>query len=88
MKQGVDIKIGDGGNRVELQCVHQRGCLYVVPSEASWVCTQEQLCGHSIAGFFKELVALEDPRLDRLMQRWGLYYRALPLDEPLQEKER
>ena len=30
----------------------------------------------------KELAGLEDPRVKEAMQRWGLYFRERPLDEP------
>ena len=33
-----------------------------------------------MAGFFRELIALKDPRVESLMQQWGLYYRSLPLE--------
>ena len=81
MPYGITIKQDQGGNRLEIQCMHQRGLLYVVPSEASWVCAQEQLHAHSLAGFLGELVKLQDPRVKGLMQRWGLYFRELPHEE-------
>jgi hypothetical protein len=34
---------------------------------------------HVLAGFFKEIAALEDPRIREAMNRWGLYYRARAL---------
>jgi hypothetical protein len=46
-----------------------------VPSEASWVCAQEHLHAHAIAGFFKELAELDSPQVKDLMQRWGIYFR-------------
>jgi len=81
MTYGIVVKQGTGGTRVEVQCIHQSGLLYVVPSEASWVCSQEQLHAHALAGFFRELVELKDPRVRRLMQRWGLYFRTRPLED-------
>ena len=32
-----------------------------------------------MAGFFRELMALDDPRVQEVMQRWGLYFRDRPL---------
>ena len=78
---GIVVKQGQGGNRVEVQCKHQNGLLYVVPSEASWVCSPDLLHAHALAGFMEELVALQDPRIQGLMQRWGLYFRTRPLEE-------
>ena len=78
---GLTIKHDTGGKRIELHCKHQNGLLYVVPSEASWVCAQEQLHAHSLAGFLGELVKLQDPKVKGLMQRWGLYFRELPQEE-------
>ncbi len=76
---GVIVKQDTGGKRVEIQCDHQNGLLYVVPSEASWVCSEELLHAHALAGFFGQLMELNDGRVKELMQRWGLYYRSRPL---------
>ena len=72
---GLIVKDGSGGKRIEMQCEHQNGLLYVVPSESSWVCSEELLHAHALAGFFRELTELEDPRVKEIMQRWGVYYR-------------
>ena len=81
MTYGLTIKEDTGGKRLELVCEHQNGLLYVVPSEGSWVCSQEHQHAHALAGFFKELVALEDSRVRELMSRWGLYFRSRPLEK-------
>ena len=72
---GLTVKHGRGGKRVEMECEHQNGLLYVVPSESSWVCSDDLMHAHALAGFFRQLMELEDERVDALMQRWGLYYR-------------
>ncbi len=77
---GLTVKHDTGGKRIEIQCEHQNGLIYVVPSEASWVCSDELLHAHSMAGFFSELAALGDPRVGEAMQRWGLYFRERPLE--------
>ena len=77
---GVTIKPGEDMIRIQVTCPHQSGLLYVVPAERSWVCTEGQLTGHALAGFFRELVALKDTRVQELMQSWGVYYRQLPLE--------
>ncbi|MBI2935407.1 MAG: hypothetical protein HYY31_01135 [Chloroflexi bacterium] len=77
---GLVIKSGTDSTRLEAQCAHQSGLLYIVPGEASWVCTQELRHAHTLAGFFKELTKLQDPHIKELMQRWGLYFRELPLE--------
>ena len=82
---GLNVKHDSGSKRIEIQCSHQNGLLYVVPSEASWVCSEDLLHAHALAGFFRQLAELEDDRVKALMQRWGLYYRQRPLasqDEP------
>ena len=56
MPNGIEIRVGEGGNRVEIQCQHQNGLIYLVPAEASWVCSDDLRSGHALAGFFKELV--------------------------------
>ncbi len=76
---GLNIKTDQGGKRVELECEHQNGLLYVVPAESSWVCSQELMHAHAMAGFFRQLTELNDERVYELMQRWGLYYRPRPL---------
>lgn len=76
---GLTVKQDTGGKRVELQCEHQNGLLYVVPSEASWVCSEELMHAHAIAGFFGQLMELNNSEVKELMQRWGLYYRTRPL---------
>jgi hypothetical protein len=77
---GLMIKPGDNATRIQLSCPHQSGLLYVVPAERSWVCSAEQMPSHALAGFFRELVGLKDPRVRDLMQMWGIYFRQLPLD--------
>ena len=72
---GLIIKNDTGGKRLEMQCEHQNGLLYIVPSEASWVCSEELMHAHALAGFFCQVSELDDPRIKELMQRWGLYYR-------------
>ena len=76
---GITVHQGDGGNRVEIQCMHQNGVLYAIPADASWVCSKELLHIHSLAGFFEELVSLNDQRVQQLMQQWGLYFRSRPI---------
>ena len=76
---GLNIKQDTGGKRIEVQCEHQNGLLYVVPSEASWVCSEDLLHAHALAGFFTQLMELDDQRVKEIMQRWGLYFRARPL---------
>ena len=76
MEYGVAVKEGTGDTRVEIECPHQSGLLYVVPAEASWICQPEHLHAHALAGFFGELVGMDDARIRDAMQRWGLYYRS------------
>ena len=78
-ESGITVKTGQEGSRIEIQCTHQNGVLYAVPGEASWVCSPDLLPAHAMAGFLRELVKLSDPRVQGLMQRWGLYYRARPV---------
>ena len=78
---GLTIKPGEGMTRIELACPHQKGLLYTVPAEKNWVCSQDQIAAHSLAGFLTELTNLRDQRIKELMQRWGIYYRPLALAE-------
>ena len=77
---GLEIRQGEGLSRVQLACSHQKGLLYVTPAERSWVCSQEMMPAHALAGFLGELTDLQQPAVQHLMNRWGLSYRRLPLD--------
>lgn len=77
---GLAINPGVDMTRIQATCPHQSGLLYVVPAERSWVCAPEQMPAHALAGFFRELLTLDDQRVAALMQQWGIYYRSLPLD--------
>jgi len=72
------MKAGKYLTRIPVTCPHQSGLIYVVPAERSWVCTPEEMPKHALAGFFRELVALKNKRVEELMQDWGVYYRQLP----------
>ena len=73
MPYGLTIKHDRSGKRLEVQCAHQNGLIYVVPSDASWVCAEEHIHAHALAGFFKDLSSWNEPRIEELMQRWGIY---------------
>ncbi len=75
---GLKITPGSEMTRIQLSCEHQHGLIYVVPAERSWVCAKERLPAHALAGFFRELVAFQQPAIQQLMQQWGIYYRQLP----------
>lgn len=79
-ESGLTVKSGEETTRIQVTCPHQSGLLYVVPAERSWVCSRDQIPAHALAGFFRDLVALRDPRVQELMQLWGIYYRQLPLE--------
>ena len=76
---GLKIKSEAELTKIEVQCVHQNGLIYVVPSESSWVCTEDLRHVHALAGFFKQLIELEDPKIQEAMQKWGIYFRPRPL---------
>ncbi len=74
---GMNIREGSGGaKRVELQCEHRNGLIYVVSAEGNWVCTDDLIHAHALAGFFGEITDLGDERIKTLMQKWGIYYRS------------
>ena len=77
---GMTVKTGEDMARIQVTCPHQSGLIYAVPGDRSWVCSDELRPAHAMAGFFRELLALKDPRVESLMHEWGLYYRSLPLD--------
>ena len=75
---GLEVRPSEDMTRIRAVCEHQRGLIYVVPGERSWVCDAESMPAHALAGFFRELAALNDPQVEKLMRDWGLYYRQLP----------
>lgn len=77
---GLTVKTGPDLARVQVSCQHQSGLIYAVPGDRSWVCSDELRPAHALSGFFRELIALDDPRVAGLMQQWGIYYRSLPLE--------
>ena len=87
MAYGITVKQDTGGTRIELQCKHQNGLVYVVPAESSWVCSEDLLHAHALAGFFKDLTRLRNAEVQRLMQKWGMYFRERPLTEGNEEAE-
>ena len=78
-----------GSTRLEMECQHQHGLLYVTEgAEMNWVCSSRRRPAHSLAGFFRELGEMQDARVREVMQRWGLCYRQLPLaQQPTEEEE-
>lgn len=77
-----------GSTRLEMECQHQHGLLYVTEgAEMNWVCSSRRRPAHSLAGFFRELGELDDNRVQEAMQRWGLCFRQLPLAEQPAEEE-
>ena len=84
---GLDIIPGNDMTRIRAVCEHQRGLSYVVPAERSWVCDKEYLPAHALAGFFRELTALESKEVEGLMQQWGIYFRQLPTEQESTEAE-
>lgn len=79
--RGFQAKQGTGQWTITMECQHQAGRLYVTEgADMNWVCSARARPSHSLAGFFRELQELDDPRITELMRRWGLYYRPLPLE--------
>ena len=84
---GLEVKPSEDMTRIRAVCEHQRGLIYVVPAERSWVCSPESMPAHALAGFFRELVALKNPGVEDLMKEWGLYYRQLPAAQDSEEEQ-
>ena len=78
---GLEVIQGNDMTRIRAVCDHQSGLIYVVPAERSWVCDKEYLPAHALAGFFRELSALENKEVQGLMQQWGIYFRQLPEEQ-------
>ena len=84
---GLEVRPSEDMTRIQAVCEHQRGLIYVVPAERSWVCTTDSMPAHALAGFFRELVALKSPEVEDLMRQWGLYYRQLPAPQDAETSE-
>ena len=76
MDQGINNKPTSSGHNIEIMCPHKQGLLYIVPSENNWVCSKDTIHAHAIAGFFNDINQLNDPRIEALTQKWGIYYRS------------
>ena len=70
------IKHGDQSKRFQLKCDHRGGTLYIIPSEASWVCDESSFHAHALEGFFNDLLKITDPKIEDLFNKWGLFYRS------------
>ena len=81
MAFGITEKTGQQSNRIDILCPHHGGIIYVVPSEASWVCSEKSLNAHAISGFFADITELDDPKIREVMQKWGLYFRERPISD-------
>ena len=81
VNHGLDIMAGEQMTTIRVGCQHQRGLIYVIPWEKSWVWSGEMMPGHALAGFMAELIAQNNVTVQSLMQRWGIYFRQLPLAE-------
>ena len=80
VENGLTVNQGTDMTRIQVTCEHQSGLIYVVPAQRSWVCDPDKVHAHALAGFFRELVALNHPGVRDLMGQWGIYYRQLPLE--------
>jgi len=82
-RAGLEIKPSQDMTRIQAVCEHQRGLIYVVPAERSWVCNDGYRPAHALAGFFRELAALKNSDVEELMRQWGIFYRQLPAPDDL-----
>jgi len=80
-KLGLKIKSDSELTKIEMQCIHQNGLIYVIPAESSWVCTEDLRHVHALSGFFKQLIEFDDPKIQDAMQKWGIYFRPRPLPD-------
>tara|TARA_Y100001960_G_C14561457_1_gene771015 strand:+ start:694 stop:948 length:255 start_codon:yes stop_codon:yes gene_type:complete len=70
------IEHGDQSKKFKLKCDHRGGILYIIPSEASWVCDDTSFHAHAIEGFFSDLLKISDPQIENLFNKWGMFYRS------------
>ncbi|PZC43541.1 MAG: hypothetical protein DK302_001318 [Chloroflexi bacterium] len=80
-KFGLKIKSDTELTKIEVQCVHQNGLIYVVPSESNWVCSEDLRHVHALSGFLNQLIEFDDPKIEEAMQKWGIYFRPRPLPD-------
>ena len=51
---GVNVVVREGNTRMLLGCTHQRGLIYMVPAEKSWVCYRGDAAGPCAGGIPRE----------------------------------
>ena len=86
-KSALKINRSESQVRIELKCDHKSGILYIVPSDSSWVCKDQNLGSHSISGFFSDIIENGDKKTIDLMQKWGVYYRNNPFMDSDESKD-
>lgn len=72
---GLTVNKGANGNRIALKCEHLSSLIYTIPSESSWVCSNDLIHAHALSGFFHDITSLKEEKVKHLMQKWGIYYR-------------
>ena len=80
-QKGFEIKSQSDLTTIKLGGSHQHCILYIVHgSEGNWVVNENEMLGHSLAGLMKDIVGLDDPRIQKALDKWGIRYRSLPIE--------
>jgi len=82
IQNGLEIKSQNDLTTIKLGGSHQHCLLYIVHgSEGNWVVNKNEIAGHSLAGLMKDIIELSDPRIQKALDKWGIRYRSLPIDQ-------
>ena len=81
-QRGFEIKCQTDMATIKLGGSHQHCLLYVLHgAKGNWVVDKNEIIGHSLAGLMKDITALQDPRIQTILDKWGIRYRSLPIKE-------
>tara|TARA_B100000676_G_C18053347_1_gene832685 strand:+ start:1388 stop:1696 length:309 start_codon:yes stop_codon:yes gene_type:complete len=79
--KGLTIKNQQDLTSLEASSSNQHGLIYITHgAPKNWVAKPDEMVSHTLAGFFKALNQIDDPRIASLMNDYGLVYRELEID--------
>jgi len=79
--RGLTIKNQEDLTSIEASSSNQHGLIYITHgAPKNWVAKPEEMISHTLAGFFKALNLIDDPRIKDLFNDYGLVYRELEID--------
>jgi|TARA_B110000263_G_C15277924_1_gene496762 hypothetical protein len=78
--KGLTIKNQKDLTSIEASSSNQHGLIYITHgAPKNWVAKPDEMVSHTLAGFFKALTEIEDPKIQDLLNAYGLVYRELEI---------